>query len=274
MSQKATTQKNRAERLKALHKLDKPLVIPNPYDRGTARLLEGLGFEALASSSAGYAYSIGTLDNRVGRDAMLAHIAEIVEATSLPVNADLENGWGDAPEAVAETIRLGIAAGLAGGSIEDMTPERLLYPLDQAKARIEAAAEVAHGGEGSFVLTARAENYLVGDRNLSAVIERLQAYQDAGADVLYAPGLTDIDEIAELVRSVDCPVNVLAGLPGHTLTVDQLAVVGVKRISTGSALAVAALGGFLKAAKEIRDQGSFTFTNDNPPYGDLTKLLG
>eukprot|EP00913_Durusdinium_trenchii_P005150 g4796.t1 len=162
---------------------------------------------------------------------MLAHIAEIVEATSLPVNADLENGWGDAPEAVAETIRLGIAAGLAGGSIEDMTPERLLYPLEQAKARIEAAAEVAHGGEGSFVLTARAENYLVGDRNLSVVIERLQAYQDAGADVLYAPGLTDIDEIAELVRSVDRPVNVLAGLPGHTLTVDQLAAAGVKRIS-------------------------------------------
>lgn len=268
------SQKAKAERLKALHAQDKPLVNPNPYDRGTARLLEGLGFEALASSSAGYAYSIGTLDNRVGRDDMLAHVAEIVDATSLPVNADLENGWGDGPDAVAETIRLGIAAGLAGGSIEDMRPDRSLYPIDLAKARIEAAAEAAHGGEISFVLTARAENYVVGDRNLSAVIERLQAYQAAGADVLYAPGLTDIEEIAELVRSVDRPVNVLAGLPGHSLTIDQLAAAGVKRISTGSALAVAALGGFLKAAKEMRDQGSFSFVNDDPPYRDLTKLLG
>ncbi|MCE7999031.1 MAG: isocitrate lyase/phosphoenolpyruvate mutase family protein [Rhodobiaceae bacterium] len=268
------SQKAKAERFKALHAQENPLVIPNPYDRGTARLLEGLGFEALASSSAGYAYSMGTLDNRVGRDAMLRHVADIVEATSLPVNADLENGWGDAPGAVAETIRLGIAAGLAGGSIEDMTPDRSLYPLDAAKARIAAAAEAAHGGDVSFVLTARAENYVVGDRNLGAVIERLQAYQDAGADVLYAPGLTDIDEIAELVRSVDRPVNVLAGLPGHALTVDQLATLGVKRISTGSALAVAALDGFLKAAKEIRDQGSFTFASDDPPYGELTKLLG
>jgi 2-methylisocitrate lyase-like PEP mutase family enzyme len=268
------TQKAKAEKLKALHERDKPFVIPNPYDRGTARLLDGLGFEALASSSAGYAYSIGTLDNRVGRDAMLAHIAEIVDATSLPVNADLENGWGGAPGDVAETIRLGLGVGLAGGSIEDMAPDRTLYALDQAKARIEAAADVAHGGDVPFVLTARAENYLVGDRNLGAVIARLQAYQEVGADVLYAPGLTDIGEITELVRSVDRPVNVLAGLPGHNLTVDQLGEAGVKRISTGSALAVAALGGFIKAAKEIRDQGSFTFTSDDPPYGDLTTFLG
>ncbi len=268
------SQKEKAERFKALHEQDRPLVMPNPYDRGTARLLEGLGFEALASSSAGYAYSMGTLDNRVGRDTMLAHIADIVEATSLPVNADLENGWGDAPADVAETIRLGLAAGLAGGSIEDMTPDRALYPLDLATARIEAAAEAAHSGGVSFVLTARAENYLVGDRSLGSVIERLQAYQEAGANVLYAPGLTDINEITELVRSVDRPVNVLAGLPGHTLTVDQLGAAGVKRISTGSALAVAALGGFIKAAKEIRDQGSFTFAGDDPPYGDLMTLLG
>ncbi len=274
MTQEATTQKERAEKLKALHERETPFVIPNPYDRGTARLLEGLGFEALASSSAGYAYSIGTLDNRVGRDVMLAHIADIVEATSLPVNADLENGWGDAPEDVSETIRLGLAAGLAGGSIEDMAPDRTLYALEVARARIEAAAEVAHGGDVPFVLTARAENYLVGDRNLGGVIERLQAYQEAGADVLYAPGLTDIGEITELVRSVDRPVNVLAGLPGHNLTVDQLGTAGVKRISTGSALAVAALGSFIKAAKEMRDRGSFTFTNDDPPYGDLTTLLG
>jgi 2-methylisocitrate lyase-like PEP mutase family enzyme len=268
------TQKAKAEKLKALHEGEKPFIIPNPYDRGTARLLEGLGFKALASSSAGYAYSIGTLDNRVGRDVMLAHIADIVETTSLPVNADLENGWGDAPEDVSETIRLGLVAGLAGGSIEDMAPDRTLYALDLARARIEAAAERAHGGDVPFVLTARAENYLVGDRNLGTVIERLQAYQEAGADVLYAPGLTDIGEITELVRSVDRPVNVLAGLPGHSLTVDELGAAGVKRISTGSALAVAALGGFIKAAKEMRDQGSFTFTNDDPPYGDLTTLLG
>ncbi len=267
-------QKEKAILLKDLHEGDRPFIIPNPYDRGTARLLEGLGFEALASTSAGYAYSMGTLDHKIGADEMLAHIADIAAATDLPLNADLGNGFGDAPEIVADTITRGIAAGLAGGSIEDMTVERTLYPVDEAVVRIEAAVEAAHGGDIPFVLTARAENYLVGDPDLGAVIKRLQAYQEAGADVLYAPGLIKLDDITELCRSVDRPVNILAGLPGFTLTVEELGQAGVKRISTGSALAVAAFGGFLKAAKEMLDEGTFTFASDSPPYGDLTKFLG
>ena len=217
---------------------------------------------------------MGTLDHKIGAGEMLAHIADIAAATDLPLNADLGNGFGDAPEIVADTITRGIAAGLAGGSIEDMTVARTLYPVDEAVVRIEAAVEAAHGGDIPFVLTARAENYLVGDPDLGAVIKRLQAYQEAGADVLYAPGLTKLDDITELCRSVDRPVNILAGLPGFTLTVEELGQAGVKRISTGSALAVTALGGFLKAAKEMRDEGSFAFASDSPPYGDLTKFLG
>ena len=267
-------QKEKALRFKELHERDRPFIIPNPYDRGTARLLEGLGFEALASTSAGYAYSMGTLDHKVGADEMLAHIADIADVTDLPLNADLGNGFGDSPEIVADTIIRGIAAGLAGGSIEDMTAERTLYPVEEAVARIEAAVEAAHGGDIPFVLTARAENYLVGDPDLGSVIKRLQAYQEAGADVLFAPGLTKLDDIAELCRSVDRPVNILAGLPGFALTLDELGKAGVKRVSTGSALAVAALGGFLKAAKELRDKGSFSFASDSPPYGELTKILG
>ncbi len=267
-------QKEKAQRLKALHERDRPFIIPNPYDPGTARLLEGLGFEALASTSGGYAYSRGTVDHKISADEMLAHLAEIAGATDLPLSADLGNGFGDAPACVAETIERGIAAGLAGGSIEDMTAERGLYPLDEAVARIEAAAEAAHGGDIPFVLTARAENYLVGDPDLGAVITRLQGYQEAGADVLFAPGLTKLAEIAELCRSVDRPVNVLASLPGFTVSVEELGQAGVARISTGSALAVAALGAFLNAAKEMRDQGRFSFASDNPPYGELTELLG
>lgn len=267
-------QKQKALHFKQLHDRDQPFIIPNPYDVGTARLLAGLGFEALASTSAGFAYVQGTVDHKIGVDAMMTHLAEIAAATDLPLNADLGNGFGDTPEAVSRTIERGIAAGLAGGSIEDMAPDRTLYPTDLSVARIEAAVTAAHGGVIPFVLTARAENYLVGDQTLSHVIERLQAYQDAGADVLYAPGVRDINEIAELCRSVDRPVNVLAGIPGHGLTVDDFARAGVKRISTGSALAVAAFGAFLKAAKEMRDEGAFSFTNNTSAYADLHSILG
>ena len=267
-------QKEKVIRFKELHERGRPFIIPNPYDRGTARLLAGLGFEALASTSAGYAYTQGTVDHKINADDMLAHLADIASATDLPLNADLGNGFGDAPAIVADTIQRGIEAGLAGGSIEDMTADRTLYPVEQAVERISAAAEAAHGGDIPFVLTARAENYLVGDPSLSNVIERLQAYQEAGADVLYAPGLSDLDEITELCRSVDRPVNVLVGLPGHGLTIEDFAAAGATRLSTGSALAVAAFGAFLKAAKEMRDEGTFSFADDVSAYGDLGKILG
>lgn len=267
------TRDEKARQFKALHERGAPFIIPNPFDKGTARILEGLGFEALATTSAGAAYAAGKVDNQVGRDAMIAHVAEVVSATDLPVSADLENGFADAPEGVAETIRLGLEAGLAGGSIEDMGADRTLYDLPLAVERIQAAAEVAHGDQGPFVLTARAENYLVGDRTLSHVIERLQAYQEAGADVLYAPGLTDLDDIKELTRSVDRPVNVLMGLPGVPLTLADAATAGVARVSTGSTLAVAAYGAFIEAAKELQDSGTFTYSGDGSAFGAVHTLL-
>ena len=266
-------QDQKARYFQSLHQEEEAFVMPNPYDRGTTRLLEGLGFKALATTSAGYALTRGVLDHQISREEMLAHCAEIVLATSLPVNADLGNGFGDEPGVVAETIGLAIEVGLAGASIEDMKPDRTLYPIDAAVRRIEAAAEAAHGKGCSFVLTARAENYLVGDRNLGHVITRLQAYQEAGADVLYAPGLGDPVEIAELVRSVDRPVNFLGGIPGHGLSVPALGKLGVKRISVGSGLAVAAFGAFLKAAREMRDEGTFVYANDVSAYGDLKEFL-
>jgi 2-methylisocitrate lyase-like PEP mutase family enzyme len=224
-------------------------------------MLAQLGFEALATTSAGFAFSRGTVDGAVGRDAMMAHVAEIVAATDLPVSADLENGFGDSPEIVAETIRMGAARGLAGGSIEDATGDERdpIYPLELAKERIVAAAEAARSLAFTFTLTARAENFLHGRPDLNDTILRLQVYQEAGADVLYAPGLTSREEIATVVRSVDRPVNVLAGMPAMRLNLTELSAIGVKRISTGSALARAALGGFLMSAREMAIDGTFTF---------------
>jgi len=210
-------------------------------------------------------------------------VSAIVGATDLPVSADLENGFGDAPEAAAETIELGAAAGLAGGSIEDL-PARSsntvsgsgstsVYDIEHATDRIRAAAEVVRGLPFRFTLTARAENFLAGNPDLKDTIARLQAYQEAGADVLYAPGLTSKDDIATLVRAVDRPVNVVMGLQGLQLSLAELSALGVKRISVGSALSRAALGAFLRAAHELRDQGTFTFANDAISYRDITKMF-
>ncbi len=256
----------------ALHARAGAFIIPNPWDAGTARLLAKLGFEALATTSAGYAFSVGQRDNKVGRDETMAHVANIVSATDLPVSADLENGFGDSPESVAETIRLGAEAGLAGGSIEDMVG-RSVYDIEHAADRIRAAAEVARGLPFRFTLTARAENYLVGRPDLADTIARLQAYQDAGADVLYAPGLTSKDDIASLVRSVDRPVNVVMGLQGAAWSVAALSEIGVKRISVGSALARAALGAFLRAAREMRERGTFEFADEAVSYRDITAMF-
>ncbi|HZE89544.1 MAG TPA: isocitrate lyase/phosphoenolpyruvate mutase family protein [Verrucomicrobiae bacterium] len=260
---------------RALHEREGAFIIPNPYDAGTARILAHLGFEALATTSAGYAFSIGRRDNAVGRDLMLAHAAEIVAATELPVSADLENGFGDSPEAVAETIRRAAATGLAGGSIEDGTgrPADPIYEFTLAVERIRAAAETARSLPFPFTLTARAENYLVGRPDLGDTIRRLQAYQSAGADVLYAPGLTSRDDIAAVVRSVDRPVNVLMGLAGAELSLGDLSEIGVKRVSVGSALSRAALGAFMRGAREMRDNGTFQFAGEAVSFREINGMF-
>jgi 2-methylisocitrate lyase-like PEP mutase family enzyme len=269
------SQTEKARIFRALHQRDKAFIIPNPWDAGSARLLAHLGYEALATTSAGYAFSAGRLDNTIERDEMMTHVAAIAAATPLPVSADLENGFGDSTDAVAETIRLAAAAGLAGCSIEDMSREdRAIYELEHAVDRIRAASEVARRLPFPFTLTARAENYLVGRPDLTDTIRRLQAFQDAGADVLYAPGLTTKDEIAAVVKSVDRPVNVVMGLRGVSLSLDELSAIGVKRISTGSALARAALGAFLRAAQEMQQHGTFTFAADALSSRDIGEMLG
>lgn len=270
-----TTQAEKGRRFHELHRGPGAFVIPNPWDVGSARLLALLGFEALASTSAGYAFTLGRCDNEVGRDAMLAHLAELVAATDLPVSADLENGFGDAPEAVAQTIRLAASVGLVGGSIEDSTgrPADPIYSREFAVERVRAAAEVAKGLPFPFTLTARAENFLVGRKDLDDTIGRLQAFQDAGADVLYAPGLTSPEDIRRVVESLDRPVNVLMGLSGLRLSVADLSALGVRRISVGGSFARAALGGFLRAAREVKDHGTFTYGDDAVSTREISELL-
>ncbi|HJZ67428.1 MAG TPA: isocitrate lyase/phosphoenolpyruvate mutase family protein [Blastocatellia bacterium] len=269
------TQKEKGSLFRALHERDRAFIIPNPWDIGSAKLLARLGFEALATTSAGYAFSIGQRDNTVGRDKMIAHVREIAGATDLPVSADLENGFGDDPETVAETIRQGAVAGLVGGSIEDSTERRddPIYELERAVARVRAAVEVARSLPFTFTLTARAENYLYGRNDLGDTIKRLQAYQEAGADVLYAPGLTSKEEIASLVSSVDRPVNVLMGIAGVRLTLAELSAIGVKRISVGSVLSRVAYGAFLRAVEEMRDKGTFTFGEEAVSFRDISKMF-
>lgn len=266
------TQLEKGIAFRALHERDAAFIIPNPWDIGAARLLAHLGFEALATTSAGYSFSIGQRDNNVGREKMIAHIRDIVDAAGLPVSADLENGFGDDPETAAETIRLGAEAGLVGGSIEDSTTTQddPIYELEHAAERVRAAAEVVRSLGFPFMLTARSENYLFGRRDLDDTIKRLQAYQEAGANVLYAPGLSSKDEIAAVVASLDRPVNVLAGAG---VSVAELSEIGVKRISAGSGLTRAALGAFLRAAREMKEHGTFTFLDDAVSFRDITLMF-
>lgn len=269
------TQAEKASAFRALHEGDSAFIIPNPWDIGTARLLARLGFEALATTSAGYAFSMGQQDSTMGRDKLIANAGEIALATDLPVSADLENGFGDDPASVAETIRLAAVAGVVGGSIEDATnrPNDPIYEYQSAVERIRAAAEAARALPFPFTLTARAENYLFGRPDLKDTIGRLQAYQEAGADVLYAPGLTGKDEIAAVVSSVDRPVNVVMGLQGAQLSLTALSEIGVKRVSVGSALTRAALGAFLRAAKEMREHGTFTFADEAVSYREISAMF-
>jgi 2-methylisocitrate lyase-like PEP mutase family enzyme len=256
-----TSQADKARAFLSLHRPGEPLLLPNPWDLGSAKLLASLGFKALATTSSGFAASVGRGDGEVSREEALVHAAVIVAATDLPVSADLENGYAYEPTAVAETIRLGIEVGLAGGSVEDFSGQEddPIYDHQVAAERVAAAAQAAHEGPVHFVLTARAENYLHGRPDLADTIARLQAYQEFGADVLYAPGLRDIADIRTLVREVDRPVNVLA--IGGAPPVPELAEAGVARISVGGAFAFAALGALVEAATELRDHGTYGYAD-------------
>jgi 2-methylisocitrate lyase-like PEP mutase family enzyme len=268
----------RAEAFRALHARPRIFAIPNPWDAGSAKMLAMLGFEALATTSAGLAFSIGKPDGEgaVDRDETLANARAIVEATPLPVAGDLENGFGDAPEACAETIRLAAEAGLVGGSIEDATgrADTPIYRFEQARERVQAAVAAARSLPFPFVLAARAENFLHGIRDLDDTIRRLVAFADAGADVLFAPGLTRLEDIATVVRAVaPKPVNAIMGFAGSPFSLAQLEDIGVRRVSVGSALARAAYGAFLNAAREIHDEGTFRFADTAIPYPELNAMF-
>lgn len=271
------TQLEKALAFRALHQRPGAFVIPNPWDAGSTLLLNAFGFEALATTSAGCAFTLGRQDGGggIGRDTTLANARAIVEATDLPVSADLENGFGDAPEACAETIRAASAVGLAGGSIEDASGDdaRPIYDFAHAVERVTAAVEAARALPIPFVLTARAENFLHGRPDLDDTVRRLQAFELAGAEVLYAPGLTTLEQIRTVCSSVSRPVNVVMGLAGGVFSVPQLAEAGVKRISLGSSLARAALGSLVRAAREIRDQGTFSFAAEAIPFADIERQM-
>lgn len=272
------SQGKKGARFRALHTREDAFLIPNPWDAGTARVLAALGFEALTTTSAGLAFALGRRDGarRITRDETLANAKAIAAATDLPVAADLENGFAETPAGVAETIRLaGETAGLVGGSIEDATGDaaRPIYELAEAVERIAAAAEAARALPFPFVLVGRAENFLHGRPDLDDTIARLQAYEDAGADALYAPGVTNPEDIRTICASVGKPVNVVAGLRDDAFSVEQLAALGVRRISLGSTLARAALGAFVRAATEMRERGTFTFAADAIPFARAQEFM-
>jgi 2-methylisocitrate lyase-like PEP mutase family enzyme len=269
------TRDQKFKTFQALHARPGAFVIPNPWNAGSAKILAALGFEALATTSAGYAFSVGHQDSapELTREHLLENAREIAEATALPVSADLQNGFGHSPDHCSETIRLAAATGLAGASIEDATgdPSNPIYELQAAKDRIVAAAETAHRHQ--ILLTARAENFLHGKPDLDDTIRRLQAFEEAGADVLYAPGLPTLEAIRTVCASVSKPVNVLAGLKGATFSVEELAAIGVKRISVGGAFARAAFGGFLRAAREVKEHGTFNFAAEAVPSSEMASYM-
>lgn len=269
------TQAEKGKLFRELHHRDHAFIIPNPWDVGTAKMLQSLGFEALATTSAGYAFSVGKPDGAVDREEMIAHAADIVAATDLPVSADLENLYVDDASQVAETIRMAAEAGLAGCSIEDVPVGRgnAPYELQLAADRVRAAVEAVRALPFPFTLTARSENFIIGRPDLRDTIARLQAFQEAGADVLFAPGLKTKEDISTVVRSVDRPLNVIMGLQGVQLSAAELSEIGVKRISVGSALSRAALGAFLKGAYEMLERGTFNFAEDVPKYADLNAMF-
>jgi 2-methylisocitrate lyase-like PEP mutase family enzyme len=263
------TQMEKAELFRVLHDRPGAFIIPNPWDAGTAKLLAAMGFEALATTSLGLANTMGL--TTPSRHAIIENCRVITEATDLPVSVDLENGGADAPQAAAEAIRLAAEAGAVGGSIEDATgdPRRPIYDFALAVERVQAAVEVARSLPIPFTLTARAENFLYGRKDLDDTIRRLQAFEAAGADVLYAPGLYDLATIRTVVSSLKKPFNLVMGFADTTLRLEQLSAAGVKRISVGGALSRVALAAFLRCAREMKDTGSFTFVREMAPIKDL-----
>jgi len=272
----AASQADKAAAFEALHKAPGVFVIPNPWDPGSARLLAGLGFKALTTTSAGYARSIGFPDYNAGRENVMAHIRAMAPVIDIPLAADLEDGFGPKPENCAETIRQGAAAGLVGGSIEDFTGDRAnpIYSIGEAADRIRAAAEAARNLPFKFMLCARAENYLNGRPDLADTIARLRAYQEAGADVLFAPGLNTSEEVREVCRSTDRPFNIVRGPRKEQLTVEQVGALGVKRVSTGGMMHAVAMSAMIGAAKEMLGPGTFEFTKAMPHAGEIDVLLG
>lgn len=269
------SQKEKAARFRALHDGPGAFVIPNPWDVASARILDGLGFEALATSSAASACSVGRRDGGLTRDEALTHARIIVNATDLPVSADLERGFGDAPEIVAETIRLAADAGLVGCTIEDTTgnQDKPLYDFGLAVERIAAAAQTAHALGLPFILTARAHNLMYPNPSLEDTIIRLQAFERAGADVLFAPGLPDLNAVRAVCTALSKPVNFMAGIKDKSFSVAELADAGVKRISLATSLYRAAMTGFLEAASEVKDSGQFRFLDRCASTPALVKLM-
>ena len=272
----AASQADKAAAFEALHKAPGVFVIPNPWDPGSARLLAGLGFKALTTTSAGYARSIGFPDYNAGRENVMAHIRAMAPVIDVPLAADLEDGFGPKPEDCAETIRQGAAAGLVGGSIEDFTGDRAnpIYSIAEAADRIRAAAGAARNLPFKFMLCARAENYLNGRPDLADTIARLRAYQEAGADVLFEPGLNTSEEGREVCRSIDRPFNIVRGPRKEQLTVEQVGALGVKRISTGGMMHAVAMSAMIGAAKEMLGPGTFEFSKAMKHAGEIDALLG
>ena len=270
------TLQEKARRFRALHEAVGPFVIPNPWDAGSARLLAAQGFQALATTSFGAALSSGVWDGELSREEVIDHARRVVDACDLPVSADLEAGFGSTPEEIGETFRLAGEVGLVGGSIEDYTgdPSRPFYEIAEAVDRLSAAVEAVRVLPFTFMLTARAENYFRGNDDLDDTIRRLQAFEAAGADVLFAPGLPTLDAVRAVCTSVSKPVNFLAGLPGKNFSIEELAAAGVKRISLGGGLYKAALRGLMAGLNEIQQHGTFGFTQTLPTGPEIRKWFG
>src|SRR5438309_3412891 len=271
----AVSQSDKATRFRALHHGPGAFLIPNPWDAGSARILAGLGFEALATSSGASAGILGRRDGKVTREEALAHARAIVGATDLPVSADLEKGFGDAPAVAAETIRLAAEVGLVGGSIEDATgdKDKPLYDIGQATERVAAAVKAARALPFPFTLTARTESFLRGNPDLDDTLKRLQAFEEAGADVLFAPGLPDLAAVREVCAAVSKPVNFMVGIPGKSFTVAELAAAGVRRISLATSLYRYAMTNLVEAAREVKDKGTFGYIDRSIPTPDLAAFM-